>query len=585
MKIVFFSPHSAIWIHAFPEGLVAESLQQSGHEVTYVTCGGMLDAQCVVMSSTGVDYRDPLEKRRQVCTQCTARKQLLKKKLGLIGYDLAEMLQKQDVLEIEDILRNVNEFTFLGLEIDGIPVGRYALYELILRKKKGNTNLDKEEWLEYKALLRGALVAFFAGRRILEREKPDRVVTYNSLYAVTRVFSHIAQKRGATSYFLHAGGNLSRRLQTLMIGRDHTLHFIKNLIEQWSRLKSQPCSASMIDQITQHFLVLFSGRSIYSYSTAAGRHTLDVRSRFGVRKDQQLLVAAMSSPDERFAAETVGALQPVENALFPTQREWIDALLEYVSERSDLFLLVRVHPREFPNRREGTLSQNAEILMKVLENLPPNVRVNWPSDGISLYDLANHADVILNAWSSAGKEMALLGLPVVAYSPELFFYPGDLNYIGETRESYFRCIEEALQKGWSIERSRNVFRWLAVEYGQGLIDISDSYRHMEGSLGIARRAWHRFRKTMDGLYVEKRDCRRRAALLAARLQINALLSTGAVTPLELCDVPPAQPGALDAEDRALRRALGRIGVALYGTDDRRNESGPLARRLLAMAEE
>src|SRR5690606_6941171 len=95
----------------------------------------------------------------------------------------------------------------------------------------------------------------------------------------------------------------------------------------------------------------------------------------------------------------------------------------------DLFLIIRVHPREFPNKRDSLKSDHALELEQTLSELPENVRVNWPSDNISLYDLAQIMDVCLNSWSTAGKEMGTLGIPVVLYSADLVFYPADLNYL------------------------------------------------------------------------------------------------------------------------------------------------------------
>ena len=69
------------------------------------------------------------------------------------------------------------------------------------------------------------------------------------------------------------------------------------------------------------------------------------------------------------------------------------------------------------------LSDHAKMLQDAFVTLPRNVKVNWPTDTVSLYDLARITDVFANAWSSAGKEMAWLGLPVVLYSPELTLYP------------------------------------------------------------------------------------------------------------------------------------------------------------------
>ena len=583
MKVLFFAPHSEIWVHAFPEALVAEALQQSGHEVIYVTCGEVLQDQCVAMSASGIDYRSSLAERKRVCKRCGAHKEILRRRIGLKGYDMSEMLPSEDLDRIEKILSGLNPDNYLQLEFDSVPVGRYALYELLLRHKKNDLNLSREEWREYQAAIRGVLKVVLAGRRILERERPDRVVTYNSLYAVNRVFCRLAEERGIPTYFLHAGGNLFRRLQTLMLGRDTTLRYLKNLVAEWPRFRARPCPPELVDEITAHFLVLFSGESVFGYSTAAGRVSLDVRSHYGLRPNQRLLVATMSSPDERFAAQTVDALPSDKDLLFPSQVEWIRALIRFVAARPDLFLLIRVHPREFPNKRESVKSPHAALLEKAFENLPQNSRVNWPADGIALYDLANHTDVFLNSWSSAGKEMALLGIPVVAYSSDLIFYPADLNYVGKTEEEFFWKIEQALADGWSIERSREVYRWLAVEYGYGLIDISDSYRQIEhASRTLTSRFMRKIRKSFDRYHVQRKDCSGRLGHLSERVIIEQILRLDASTPLDPRVERLSPQTGLEAEDKALRAALARIGVALFGEAIDENR-GPLAQRLATVS--
>jgi hypothetical protein len=146
----------------------------------------------------------------------------------------------------------------------------------------------------------------------------------------------------------------------------------------------------------------------------------------------------------------VGARVYYAKPLFATQLEWIQALISFVESRQDLYLLVRVHPREFTNKREGKHSQHAELLKKSLNDLPKNVAINWPSDGISMYNLAEQTDVFLNAWSSVGKEMSLLGIPVVFYSRELAFYPAEINYLGSSLGEYFHEIDLAIKDGWNF---------------------------------------------------------------------------------------------------------------------------------------
>jgi len=578
MKVLFFAPHSAIWVHAFPEALVAESLQQLGHEVVYVSCGEVLQQQCVAMSGLGLRPLASIAERKRACERCNANKAILRQRMALRGPDMSDVLNADDFSRIDHILAGVDRKNVLRLEVDSIPVGRYALYELILHRKKNDLFLDGDEWPEYRAALRGALGALFAGKRLFEMEKPERVVMYNSLYSVNRVIWRLADMRQVPSYFMHAGSNLSRRLQTLWLGRDATFRFAKNLIAEWPTYRDRPCPVKLIDEAAAHMQVLFRGESVFGYSSAAGASQADIRARFGIRKDQKILVATMSSPDERLAAEVVDGLPKYGELMFQTQVEWIEAVVKFVARRPDLFLLIRVHPREFPNKREHVRSRNADLLAEAFSQLPANAAVNWPTDNLALYDLANHAHVFLNSWSSAGKEMALLGLPVVAYSSELLLYPADLNYLASSEEDYFCKIDLALAEGWSLERSRRVFRWLAVEHGYAPIDIADSYPQQERRRTLADRAVHRIRYLLDADYVQKSDCVRRAPKLAQQTTIEKVLALAASTPLDPRVGRPLPQASFESEDAAIREALASIGESLFGKLSYENR-GPLARRL------
>jgi hypothetical protein len=327
------------------------------------------------------------------------------------------------------------------------------------------------------------------------------------------------------------------------------------------------CDAPTMQRITDHFLVLFRGGSIFGYSSRTRGSSNGLRERFGASPGQRILVAAMSSYDELFAAETAGA-RPSLPQLFPRQVDWIRALVEFVRQRKDLLLVIRVHPREFPNKREGVKSEHAALLEAALADLPPNVRVNWPGDKVSLYDLANEASAFLTAWSSVGKEMATLGLPVVTYCPQLLLYPAALHEAATTLPDYHAAIERALASGWSLERVRKAYRWLAVEHRHGVVDIADGYAHREGS--FVERVWRRLSRTIHpGL--ESRlegaaqwlDCVRRPRRLAEAAAIAQLVSSGGRTPLELKE-PQVDGPSREEETRALKRELGRMRAALFG---------------------
>jgi hypothetical protein len=336
-------------------------------------------------------------------------------------------------------------------------------------------------------------------------------------------------------------------------------------------------------RITDHFLVLFRGGSLFGYSARSRGSSNRLRERFGAAPGQRILVAAMSSYDELFAAEIAGARRSLP-LLFPSQADWIRSLVQFVRERKDLLLVIRVHPREFPNKREGVKSEHAAHLESLLTDLPPNVRVNWPADQISVYDLANEASAFLTAWSSVGKEMATLGLPVVTYCPQLLLYPAALHEAAVTLPDYHAAIERTLTSGWSLERVRKAYRWLALEHRHGAIDIADGFKYRENS--FIERVWRRLSRTIHPA-LESRledaarwlDCVRRTRPLAQGDAIARLVSSGGRTPLDLGGPPGDQPSR-EEETRSLKRELGRIRAALFG-----NAPSPSPQSLCARLDE
>jgi hypothetical protein len=573
LKTLVFAPHSDIWLHAFPEALVAESLKKSGQQLVYVGCGRVFEAYCVCMSTRGLKEASDKERKAAVCRSCVRNERLVRSQFGFEGYALSEVLTEEDYRQAAERVAQASPATLLGIEEDGIPVGRYALYEYLLGTKKSNAIFSDAEWQQCAIHLRNAFLALFGGKRILDREKPSRVIVYNSLYSVNHIVCALAEASGALTYFLHTGLNLSDRLQHLIMGRHSTISYFGALIERWPQWKDVACDRKTMRHITDHFLVLFRGTSVFGYSSRSSRSSDDVRQRYGIASGQRIVVAAMSSYDELFAAETVGVRDSSLPLLFPRQLDWIRSLLDFIAKRKDLFLLIRVHPREFPNKREGVKSEHAALLQKMLADLPANARVNWPADQVSLYDLANETSVFLTAWSSVGKEMTALGLPVVSYCPRLLLYPAALHEAATTLPEYHAAIERALASGWSFERVRRAYRWLALEYRHGAFSVADGFRRPEN--GLVERAWRRIARAVHPS-VESRletlqqwlDCVRRPRRLAESDAIEQLVKSAGRTPL---DFKRAESGIDPSEEeRHLRRELTRLRRALFGA--RRCES-------------
>ena len=506
-KVVFFSPYAGIWAHSFPEALVVAELKRANSEVVYVTCDGIFSAGCVVMSAHGLNDDSAQIEREKICIKCRHHRDLLVEHLNIEEVRIESLLDEQALVDIKDAVLSITPQTAFEFELEKLPLVRYALHETIIHFKLANlSELTPPAFTDFKRCFSHVLTTVYATRALLETYHPSQIVLYNTHISNNYALMNFAEKRGVPVYGLHAGGNIAKRLSSLYVFRRDMVVLYRHMIELFdSSLAELPSDGPGIKDAAAHFMGLAYGKSIFVYSAPKHANAFNVRDFFGIRRDQKILLATLSSYDELYSSQVMGVMG-IYPLMFRDQVEWISDLIAWVKNRADIFLLIRVHPREFPNRRDPLHSNHARRLAATFESLPPNVRINWPTDKVSLYDLATEVAVGLNGWSSAGKELALLGIPVVLFVEEILYYPASLNILAKNKEDYFSSIEAALEAGWSYKIMRQVFRWLAIEYTHSTISIGDGFNLQEGARrSILKRLIGRARRMIDPLYAERSD--------------------------------------------------------------------------------
>lgn len=556
--VVVFAPYSAIWPHALPEALVAAALKQAGSEIIYVPCDGMMVESCAAMSAHRMNHRTPIEARQALCGMCRKRRDALADGLGARVVTMDSLLPQGVKVEMAAVVETINVADIMALEVDGFKVGRIALHETIIHfKLTALEEMSDEALADYRVKLLHVLLSLRVTQALVEKFSPARILNYNTHVSTNYIMMLAAERAGVPTFGLHAGGNMAKRLSSLYVFRQDMVKLYKDWMIRFDREWTQlPTTAAGVRDAAQHFAALTSGKTLWVYSAPKQTTYFDVRSHYDIAPEQKVLLATLSSYDELFSSQTMGVMD-TPPLMFPTQVEWMRSIIAHVAQRPDLFLLIRVHPRELPNLRDKLHSTHAKKLAEVLVDLPPNVRINWPQEGISLYDLLPQVSVGLNGWSSTGKELALMGIPVVLFTGDILFYPSSLNSLASDRDDYFRRIDQALQDGWSFERIRQVFRWLAVEYTLGTIEISDRFTYKEGARSLLRRAIGRLRRTFAYRFEASRLNR---PLVHSKTFAKVILDDAS-----LIDMNITQQGRLDAEeeDRLIRQEMKGIVQSLY----------------------
>jgi len=570
MKLLFFSPHSAFWVHAFPELLIAKTLLRAGHEIIYITCGKTFEHNCVVLS--GTSFESSLEEKNKFCALCSKNASLLRDSFGFAGKDLIEYITPEVKQRVDEIISGFKQEDIVKFQIQNLPLAKYALYMIALKYKLLDMDLNESQWKEYLIEFRYVLYTWFGGIKIFEDYKPDCVLSYNNLYPVNRTISQLAEIRGVKNYFLHAGGNLVNRLETMLIGQGTPYDFVDHMIAKWQEFKNIPCTPAQLAKITGHQLEKISGESIFVYSVGIQTNsTVDIRKKYSIKAEQKVLLATMSSYDERMAAEMIESRRPTSSELFKNQIEWISWLINYATARHELALVIRVHPRDFPNRRDSVLSQQAKLLLEKFKNLPENIVINWPNDNISLYKLATETSVVLNGWSSAGEEMGLLGIPVVLYSDNNTNYPSNLHRIGLTHQDYENCIQDALNTGWSFDLCRQSYRWKVLELERAVIDLGDQYR-MRGKRNLFTKVWGRVASAIDPLLQQKINLHDSRKNLKASKEICSVIEKNLLSVLDSGEPRVMKKGDENSESIALSKELDKIAKAIFKNDSKKSSN-------------
>jgi hypothetical protein len=390
-----------------------------------------------------------------------------------------------------------------------------------------STELNEFQWSEYHIYLVNALRTLQGFSHYLESNRPEAILTFSPQYSNINSAMQYAINLGVKVLFIESGTNLAHRLGTMRVW-DWRIHKLVNpALTYWERSERNPVTPYSAGKVAEHFEQLLSGQHFAVFSSPY-LGSSSVCQRWKIKPEQKILLMTLSSYDEAYAALLVDGFPntKVFSDVFRTQAEWVKATIEWVAMRPDLFLVIRVHPRDFPNKREMLRSEQSFMLENLLGQVPQNVYVNWPLEGISLYELLEDTDTILTGWSVTAMEALVLGIPVVTYDANLPSYPRDIHYTGRSESEYFANIDRALVDGWRLENAINGLRWLAYNFVTCTVKVAEDFGHFErGSQSMMSRLWSRIKGRLPAIGYSLDLLGWKAALSGGRI-VSAMLEQG-----------------------------------------------------------
>ena len=464
-NVLFLNNAAGIWAHTATDALLLNRLARRGVTVSTIACDGYVSGLCHVRRSRGRTSADVARNRNIDCSDCKFSANLTASAAKASrdkNYWIGEYLSPEERQEARDfILSWKSSGCPVESKFHGVPIARLAGYEVSLTYKSWEEATVGSGRTEYLQAAHDAALTVLAARAFFTSQTQfDDVIVRSPHYANNGAFATVAKEMGMRVIFIDGSANLTEDYTHLMMW-------------DWNRYKSgNPAKASfsaeLIDEgkvererIERHFKALERGAShkVYSPPRGSGRSPLQA---LGGKPEKPTAILALSSVDESVSALMAGVNPQITypGSVFEDQYEWVRQTISFFEARQHLQLVVRVHPREFPNKREGKTSVAGIRWEQELSMLPANVFLDHPNRQLSLYDLLEEVDVLVTGWSSVGLEAALQDVALITYDSALPGYPASIGLTGTSKEEYFQNLESALNGSTGIPFRESALKWM-----------------------------------------------------------------------------------------------------------------------------
>lgn len=476
-KVLFFAPDAGIVPHYGAMAQLARSLAGQGVDVDFVECNKIFQ-RCTpkVREPVGLSSEG---RENGPCTLCRYVATRVIPSYGLKAIDFGALVPPPVNTLIQQLVAKTPDAELIDFTFDGLNIGRLVLHDFILTQKILSVdNLSQENFLWLREAILTCLITLHGIRRLFLEGGYTHVAFYGQ-YNQNMIVLWLARQFGITCSLIGHASHFGVDRRYITFSREETRRLYFRMTDDWMTWGELPLESEAISMVAADMRNRFKSSSVHVYSPPKTFDEVDFRKKIGLSSERKTLVAFSSSLDEIFAQNMQAKAQGrgdyyLGPNLWPDQVSWFRFLVNLVKDREELQLVIRIHPREDANRRERARSKHLELLEAALCDLPSNVRVIWPSESISSYDLLEVADIVLNAWSYIGMEAARFGVPVIAAFPSDTWHPPNAFFtIAATVAEYKAAVMRLLERSPDFQQITQAFRWYHYSTFAASVSVED----------------------------------------------------------------------------------------------------------------
>ena len=383
------------------ESMLGVALRLRGHQAEVLLCDGALTAcmMCEIGWYVDVDafVRDGPRDR---CVQCHAPTTAMLEAAGIPVLGLSLHLTDEDRANAAHTARTLPRDAIAGLRVDGVAVGEHAVAGALRFHARGTLEADQATEGVLRRYLEASLLTHHATRRLLSAGNYDVVVLNHGIYVPQGVVAETARSLGIRVVTWHP----AYRRQCFIFNHDDTYHhgLMHEDTSDWEAMDWNDAHRAQI----QDYL-----RSRWSGTQDWIRFQQDPEfDRSAIARETGI---DLTRPVIGLLTNVVwdAQLHYPSNA-FPDMLTWLRATVTWFARRTDLQLLIRIHPAEVT----GTLRSRQPALDELeaaFPDWPSNVFVIGPDNRLSTYVAMAACNAVIIYGTKTGVELAATGIPVI----------------------------------------------------------------------------------------------------------------------------------------------------------------------------
>ena len=429
VKVLLATSIGGFFPAATLESLVGLALKQRGVEVHVLLCDSVLPA-CMDCDVTWYPNQEQFLQHgpsKDLCLACFEPAAKIFRALGIVVHKYSEWIPGDEIEEAQKTSSQVPYEEIPGFVWEGVHVGENALAGAL--RFFARATLDDEPHAQ--AVLRrffyAALIAGYVTRNLLMNNRFECAVFHHGIYVPQGIIGEVARKYDVRV----VNWNPAYRKNCFIFSHERTYHhtMMEEPTTSWEDL---PWTAQMDKKLTTYLQSRERGTQDWIYFHERPIDELDPWVR-----DSNL---DLNKPCIGLLTNVMwdAQLHYPQNA-FVTMLEWILQTIDYFSQRSELQLIIRVHPAE----RSGAIPSRQFVVdevKKVFHDLPSNVFLIEPDNRLSTYSVMKMCNAVLIYGTKMGVELCSAGIPVIV-AGEAWIRNKGLTYDVMNKKEYFHLLD------------------------------------------------------------------------------------------------------------------------------------------------